>query len=275
MSVTGAKDSNGIYVLPLYADRDEAYTCIDCESPVIVKKGKLRKHHFAHKNISSCTYFDHPNEAQIHKHVKYQFAELLKAQTPIHIGWGCDMCNADCYFSQEKSIIEYKSGDEVILEYRDENGKWVADIAVINNGLIRYIFEIQNTHKTVTYRPEPWYEIHVDDFMNEYSRINQECGYIYNFSCQRSDIERYCYGSFCWKHTWVRNIPCFKDIKQLESNPCILCGRRDYEPQTDGCTGVFTDEYLRTCLTCLLKDIYDKKLITTYGLRPLFRLPKT
>jgi|Laugrespbdmm15sd_2_1035082.scaffolds.fasta_scaffold11117_3 hypothetical protein len=276
MTVTGAKDDVGNYVLPTNAYRMRTYTCIDCENPVIVKKGELRKHHFAHKNMSSCTYFDHPNESQIHKHVKSQFAELLKSQTPINIGWGCDTCNAECYFSQEKSIIEYKPGDDIVLEYREKTGKWIADIAVINNGTLRYIFEIQNTHKTVTSRPEPWYEIHVDNFIYEHERINQEGGDIYNFSCQRTDIDRYCYGSFCWKHKWVKNIPCFKDITYLETNPCLLCGCKNYEPQTDGFTDAFTDEYMRVCITCLLKDTYEKKLFNIYGaVRPLFRLTKT
>ena len=30
--------------------------------------------------------------------------------------------------------IEYKEGDEVITEFRDKNNKWVADVALVNNG---------------------------------------------------------------------------------------------------------------------------------------------
>ena len=64
------------------------------------------------------------------------------------------------------SFIQYEDGDEVKEEFRGPGGKWIADIAILNAGNVRCIIEVQVTHKTVTPRPEPWYEIDANTFIN-------------------------------------------------------------------------------------------------------------
>ena len=59
------------YTSPSEATKGKEYKCVDCDKHVILRKGEVRRPHFAHysqKNV--CSYYEHPNEAQIHKDAK-------------------------------------------------------------------------------------------------------------------------------------------------------------------------------------------------------------
>lgn len=270
------------YVSPTEALKGRNYKCIECDNKVVLRKGTIRKAHFAHYvQTNVCTYYDHPNESQIHKDAKMLMAKLLIDKKNIQFVWKCDYqpcykTESNTYEFQEMPSIVYNEGDEVKLEHRDKENKWVADIAIINKDEVRYIIEIKATHATTTARPEPWYEVDASELIQEINEINTEHpddplideekikeDYIYYLCCQRTDILRYCYGSFCYKENWVDKIPGY-DTKIIVNN-CILCLKKEYEPVFNGCTGNFLNEEIRVCRDCLFEDTTKKRLRKLYA----------
>lgn len=82
--------------------------------------------------------------------------------------------------------IKYEDGDEVTVEYRVSE-KCIVDVALTNNGKIKYIFEICDTHKTTRETPEPWFEVDAKEILK-----TTEDAYIY-IHC----IRKYRYCSKC------------------------------------------------------------------------------
>ena len=263
------------YETPTEALKGKVYKCIECNERVILRKGTVRKAHFAHYAQANCEYYDHPNESQIHKDAKMLMAKLLTEKRHIQFSWNCDYegCNAiNPYIFQDLSNVVYKVGDEVVVEYRSKDNKWIADVAIVNNGEPRYIIEILNSHRTTTPRPEPWFEVKALEFIqyvNERSADNTDeyklsQDDIYVIGCHRTDIVRYCYGSFCWKESWTKKIPGYE--KNLIANPCILCKTTNYEPVCDGDTGKFQNGFIKVCVNCLFEDSYKKRIRKLYAI---------
>ena len=254
------------YTSPADATKDKQYKCADCEQKVIFRKGTVRRPHFAHYSPTNvCTYYEHPSEAQIHKDAKLLMSKLLTERKNIQFVWDCHYCKTSsisCAFSGVPTIT-YRDGDEVVLEYRDKGGKWIADVAVVNSGEVRYIIEIKNTHATTTTsRPEPWYEVGAQELIGYVNSDYVEPGFSYMLPCVRQGIQRYCYGSFCYKEHWVNHIPGY-DSKATD-RACILCKYEEYVPVNDGATGKFQKKEIRVCMPCLRKDTYEKKLRERY-----------
>jgi hypothetical protein len=260
-----------IYTTPADATKDKQYKCIDCNQKVIFRKGNVRRPHFAHYSpTNTCSYYEHPSEAQIHKDAKLLMAKLLTERKKIQFMWDCHHCktSSDSYVFNDVSTISYRDGDEVITEYRGKDGTWIADVAVVNSGEVRYIIEIKNTHATTTTcRPEPWYEVVARDLIEyyedpEFDQIRSNPDFIYMIPCVRQGQQRYCYGSFCYKEHWVKRIPGYDKTKMERC--CVLCKTEEYEPVSDGSTGKFQNSEIRVCTPCLLKDTYEKQLRVMY-----------
>jgi hypothetical protein len=262
------------YVTPTNASKDKQYKCVDCDRRVILRKGTIRKAHFAHHSQTNvCSYYDHPNEAQIHKDAKLLMAKMLTQKKLLEVTWDCAECGAEPYAFQDTSCVTYKDGDVAVLEHRDKNNKWVADVALVNNGEVRYIFEIKNTHATLTtVRPEPWFEVDAKKFIESINNIDSDPDlaefrdtpdFTYGIECVRQNIKRYCYGSFCYKEPWVRRIPGYDTSNS--DNSCILCKKVEYSPQSDGCTGKFQKGEIRVCDECMWTDIHEKKIRRLYS----------
>ena len=269
------------YTSPTEALKGQTYKCVDCDKKVILRKGTIRKAHFAHyAQTNICSYYDHPNESQIHKDAKLLMVKLLEDKKRIQFCWECKYSScktsSDCYAFQDIPSIVYKEGDEVNVEYRDKDNKWIADVAIVNNGDVRYIIEIKNTHATTTARPEPWFEVDAKQFIQDINELNaehltdpdldiykQQEDFMYIIPCLRKDIARYCYGSFCYKERWVNKIPGYD--KDLTFNECLICKSDDYEPVSDGCTDKFQNGEIRVCVNCLFNDTFTKSLRNTYS----------
>ena len=270
----GAIDTDtGKYVLPPEASKDTGYVCPDCHGKVILRKGTVRVAHFAHHVSSNpCTYYTHPSESQIHKDAKLLMVKLLTDKRKIQFWWACSNvirypCSNEYFFCEEPSF-DYKDGDEIVTEYRSPDGKWIADVAIVNSGAVRLIVEIRHTHTTTTPRPEPWYELDATGFlmlMNDrftpgsqwYSEDANDAGYLFVIDCVRP-IKRYCYGSFCDGEAWVYKIPEYDE--KYSWNNCLICNREKYEPVTESWKGKFKNGQIRVCYDCLKKDTYEKKL---------------
>ena len=167
---------NGEYCLPCNAEKGLDYICPGCKAPVILRRGEIKAPHFAHKpGERDCKFYDHPGEGEVHKMAKYTIADLLRKGKIKKV---VRSCPKGCTYDVE---IDYEEGDEVIDEYPIGN-RYKVDVALINNGKIKYIFEVYNTHKTTRETPEPWFEIDANKFLKDD-----------NVHCIRRDI---CYSCF-------------------------------------------------------------------------------
>ena len=193
MSTHGAIDvETKAYVLPQQATKGRSYVCADCSQRVTFRHGEVRTPHFAHYvPTTKCTYYSLTSgESDSHKHAKFLLQKWLTEKRPITFCWTCQNQSqwGSCGVGSENAIV-YKDGDEVVVEYRDPLRKYVADIAVLNGGKVRYIVEIVHSHRTsTTCRPEPWYEVKAND-------IDEGCHYqdpiVYLDDC-RMNNPRYC-----------------------------------------------------------------------------------
>jgi len=259
----GAIQINNLkYTLPYNACKTKKYKCPDCQNQVILKKGHIRRIHFSHYNNKNCNYFDHPNESQQHKDAKYKLANWLKNKRKLEICWGwCgNITNFGerCMTHDSNMItdINYNKNDSIIIEYRDKNNKYIADIAVINNNKIKYIFEIKYTHSTKTnVRPEPWFEITTDDILKN-QKLSEDKNPI-TLKCIRNHKNRYCRNCRISYENWPNNLPRLN--KKIgcptweQERSCIKCGRKRYNP-------VFHKGFRQICKICLSNYENELKL---------------
>lgn len=175
------------YIYPKIGNKYDEYLCPECNNDLIFVDGKIRKKHFRHKinKKNPCTYYDHPNESQIHKDAKFLLKKIIDEKYDVNIVRHCDKCN-------EKNNYEIIINDmyNVELEYRfNYNGTKIADVACIEKDKIKYIFEICNTHRTdENDRPEPWFEIDAKKFIENVNGISAKCidmDCIRNINCDK------------------------------------------------------------------------------------------
>jgi len=152
------------YEYPRIAEKTNTYICPDCKKDVILRKGDIRSHHFAHyKSINSCVYYERPGESQIHKDAKMAF-KLLLEENNIHFKRVCKNCKNSCKYIIDKSTDTPNIQLEHHFIFKDSRKK--ADIAYLDGSSIKYIFEICYKHKThVDNRPEPWFEIDAEKLL--------------------------------------------------------------------------------------------------------------
>jgi len=194
LKIKGAIDKDNNYIFPHNGIKKEKYTCPDCNEDIIFKKGEIVTPYFSHKSHSNCTYLNgSPSESEIHIYAKNKLAQWLEEKKKLKILVSCTSCNEQ--FVNKK--IKYKDGDEVIIEYNSPCRKYVADVAIINNGKVRYVLEVTNTHKTIDeaaeVRPEPWFDFNAMDIINDMdfdknksklSCIRNECVH----TCEKCDV---------------------------------------------------------------------------------------
>ena len=167
------------YTHPTQANKQDKFMCIDCEKDVIIRKGKIRIPHFSHcKEDLKCNFYTTPNESQIHKNAQFLLKYILENKIELCIYNKCAKCNK----TTEYDIPQISESSSIIIEYRfDYNGLKIADVAYIDDNEILCIFEIYNTHKTLSQnRPEIWFEIdalQIITVFNNYDlqSVNLEC----------------------------------------------------------------------------------------------------
>ena len=263
------KDTNK-YILPSKGEKGKEYKCADCGQKVILRRGQIRRAHFAHFSpTNTCSYYEHPNESQMHKDAKYKLCERLNSKLPLTINNQCPKCGIGpaAFDSLE---IEYKDGDTAVVEHRGPNGRWIADVAVLNNGALRYIFEVQHTHATTTnVRPEPWFEFTTEHIFEEEERIlkgdDDGLGEAYFLTCVRKDKSRYCSGCTILTHSWADNLPRLtvrygKERMWHQEQPCIICKTEQYSP-------AFLRGPRAICKICLGEPESEVLLKKEYGVK--------
>jgi hypothetical protein len=242
MATHGAIDcETDDYVMPDRAQKGRTYKCADCQQRVIIRKGDVRIHHFAHFNPDTkCRFYINSGESENHKHAKLLLTEWLKARKPINFTWGCSNQTkhgtCETYDDNTHHNIQYKDGDEVVIEYRDPDKKYIADVAVLNSGKVRYIIEIKHSHQTLTnVRPEPWFEVDANDISKD---LHDGENTICLDNCRLNDT-RYCSNCSVKMEDWTLEIPLLKKKYGAERNwaqdeACILCTRERYSPEWIG-----------------------------------------
>ena len=157
------------YEYPKIATKQNKYKCPECDKDIIFRNGKIISPHFAHKKSTNpCHYFDKPTESQIHKDAKLLMKTLLDNKQIIIFQRKC----VDCHFTEPTTdifSISYNSNQTAIIEYKFNynNSNKSADVALVENNNIKYIFEICYKNKTKEEnRPEPWFEIDAKNLIN-------------------------------------------------------------------------------------------------------------
>ena len=164
------------YEYPKIANKSNKYKCPFCEKDVIFRNGKIKQPHFAHyKSNNPCSYYEKPNETQIHKDAKLLMKTLLDNKKTIFIERECNYCDTNgrpFNYSDEYEIFsnEYTENTKAYIEYKFKynNSNKSADVALVENDKIKYIFEICHKNKTLeNNRPEPWFEIKAECLINK------------------------------------------------------------------------------------------------------------
>ena len=229
------KNTNN-YEYPKIANKKNKYKCPSCEKNVIFKNGKILKPHFAHyKSDNPCYYYDRPCETQIHKDAKLLMKTLLDNKKNISIYRTCNYCKQrNCGYSEETNydIKEYFNENiKAVIEYKFyyNNSNRSADVALIENDKIIFIFEICYKNKTKEEnRPEPWVEINAENLINqinsgetidEEGNIRIEC--IKNYKCNEcKEYEKYEYFLIIKRNLYYEKLKqeqIEKEIKEKES----------------------------------------------------------
>jgi transposase-like protein len=176
-----------LYEYPNEASKRNKYMCPYCKNDVILRKGIIRKHHFAHKSENNtCKYYTKPSTQHMIDDVKSIIQTNFNNNNQILIESKCEYIkkyNTSCLENINKYI---KKTDTITCEinfdfiYNEYDNK--ADIAFIENGNIKYIIECfieDNDDSGVQFskafnRPEPWFKLDVKDFLEKYSKINND-----------------------------------------------------------------------------------------------------
>ena len=171
MGAVDAETGNHIY--PAVGQKGRNYKCPECKKPVIFKHGPIKAKHFAHKANSNCTFYEHPNESQIHREAKKQMCALLNNKVNLTIQRRCLICPTMKDYKFSEFYTETSLGKE---EHRFDynNSNYSADVALLDNGNILLIIEIHETNRTnEDRRPEPWVELEAIDVINQINGTNK------------------------------------------------------------------------------------------------------
>lgn len=181
--ILGAINELDEYIPPNNASKNSLYKCPNCKTDVILKKGEIKKIHYAHKQAGNCSYYDKPTESDVHRCAKEYFAQLIDSNKKLNIFRKCYSCDKKIlnhdfeYFENCKCRIEYNfyycSICNDLTNCVHENKKR-CDIAYVDSdNNIRAIFEIYQNHLTKeNNRPEPWYEFNAMDIINKDINVN-------------------------------------------------------------------------------------------------------
>lgn len=130
-------------------------TCLDCGKDLVVKKGNIKQHHFAHAKGSSCSaysgYTGKGGETMEHYKAKAKIAERFNNADTVKIMRRlCIGCSKNEMITD---LAVYKQNGYfacVEFPYTDKVGvKRKADVAVVDNsGNCHFIVEIKQTHAT-------------------------------------------------------------------------------------------------------------------------------
>jgi len=182
------KDTS-LYEYPLFASKQNNYMCPYCNNDVIIRQGDIRIHHFAHKcELNKCNYYTKPTSQHMIDDVKNIVLSCFNNKIPINIHKKCGYTknyHDTCLKAIHQPIINNNILTcEINYKFKYNDYDNIADIAFIENDKIKYIIECfsdttkySGIEESVVFskafnRPDPWFKINVQEFLDQYSKIN-------------------------------------------------------------------------------------------------------
>ena len=147
------------------ARRDNAYFCPSCEQQLILKRGKIKTPHFAHKSESKCS-----GETIQHKIAKLRIADAItnwkvgKTEAP-KIGVGCQhgWCNEKKWMPMPETV------SKAVLER--PIGEYRVDVALMNGETPIAAIEVKVSHSVDRTKqktlPIPFIEVEADAILGD------------------------------------------------------------------------------------------------------------
>ena len=200
------------YEIPTDASKRNSYICPCCKLPVILRKGCVRRHHFAHRSDSKCSLYS-GGESDVHLAAKSVLASQLRKLKYLNIHIQCRHC-----LTHIQKNITLPHRYDVIQEYRltHKGHPRIADVAVVEpSGDIHSIYEVYHTHCTdESARPEPWFELRASDILEHKYR----CLRNHNISCDKCTLRKY-FTYLKYIHSYKHSrIQLYKRIINLRDN---------------------------------------------------------
>lgn len=132
------KDGDGLLWKAIEADKTQPYYCPACNSQLILKKGNIKAHHFAHKKEISCN-----QETILHKTAKQLIINCINdwkrgIDQPIRFRRRCIKCNH--YFDIPVPDKVTHASEEIRV------GIFVVDVCLFKNDIKLAGIEIKATH---------------------------------------------------------------------------------------------------------------------------------
>ena len=176
------------FILPENANKETDYKCPSCKKKIVLRKGKVKKPHFAHlpstNIIDPCSHYSNTSnlseeEKDRHTHIEaqYRLKSILEKKEVLFFR------NYSCCGEKWRKEFQMKHDKDVKIElehrFNYKGSVKSADIAILYSNNDLEIIEIVNTHKTdAEDRPEPWYEIESSDILKlgkEKEKIELKC----------------------------------------------------------------------------------------------------
>lgn len=250
--------------------KNDKYICPACKGSIILRKGKIRVPHFAHKFDHACSY-----NTVIHTTAKLiiydKIISFIKNNTiPLYLERLCNIC---------KNIRIQKFPDnisDVKLEYKI-NDYNIVDIALFAGKKIIAIIEVRVTHKTnETNRIDlniPFIEVNGAEILENNSMLKPISDHFNKYYCNkcRTSIKEYDTDIqiFCTVHNI--SLPC--SFYRYVLIPCKYCGKKIIvyfwpenskilfpKPKTVKLIPL-TNIYINTCIYCSktqkFADLFD------------------
>lgn len=203
MNLCALDKRTGKFITPRLAERYDdngaknTFSCVDpsCNGDLKLRKCGARIDHFAHITVGGCSKYSRAVrlESEEHLEAKRQLKMVFENGFNISIKRTCPY-NNKC----SKTIVIPPISDSVTIDieyhFNFNGGSKYADVVYLDNGAIKYIFEIYNTSETHEYnRPDPWFEIDAKSLLNIVEDVKPDKNLIF----------------FC-----IRRVNCSKCIKE-------------------------------------------------------------
>lgn len=160
-----ALDDEGAQVRPEVADRDASYRCPDCGERVILKRGPIKRVHFAHlPDLTQICDFA-AGETEDHHRAKARIAQAVASREPVHLCRTCTECRRRVWESLPRCVshadLEHvlPSGHRLDVALLDVDGQLVAALEV------RALHAVDDTKAKILDAVIPWAEIEAGEIL--------------------------------------------------------------------------------------------------------------
>ncbi len=158
-------------LVTLYEAKNDSSIKLYCQSPSCGEKIFLksknevsRKMHFSHYPNSVCTFFNGGGgESSYHQESKQRIKKIFESGVAIIVTKKCCSCDYN-----EITKIRKRKNYSLEFEYKYEDSNNRGDVAILKNGVLKYIIEVLHTHKTKEENRLncDWFEFKTTDILN-------------------------------------------------------------------------------------------------------------